>query len=99
MGTDGPRAGALGRTLAGAFTAGLLHDVGRMAMAAQQPERYARVIAQVRSGEDVLLSERHPYPAGVFWDDALFHYAHLEGDGLKMCLAPWAARKIEAHKS
>ena len=33
-----------------AFTAGLLHDVGRLSMAAQDPRRYAEVIRRSRTG-------------------------------------------------
>ena len=33
-----------------AFTAGLLHDVGRLVMAAGEPERYARVVDLARQG-------------------------------------------------
>ena len=46
---DGPRTEA--------FTAGLLHDVGRLAMAAQDPERYATVVARVHAGEDARTAE------------------------------------------
>ena len=41
-----------------AFTAGLLHDVGRLAMAAANPDRYAHVVTQARAGLDVLSVER-----------------------------------------
>jgi len=33
-----------------AFTAGLLHDIGRLAMAAQDPGRYAKVVEMARRG-------------------------------------------------
>ena len=36
-----------------AFTAGLLHDVGRMAMAQADPIRYSRIVQMARSGVDV----------------------------------------------
>ena len=35
-----------------AFTAGLLHDIGRLAMATQEPERYAEVVTAVHDGAD-----------------------------------------------
>ena len=35
------------------FTAGLLHDIGRMAMAQADPERYAKVVAGARAGRNV----------------------------------------------
>lgn len=34
-----------------AFTTGLLHDIGRLAMASTNPERYRFVVARVQSGE------------------------------------------------
>ncbi len=40
-----------------AFTAGLLHDVGRMAMAAQAPRAYAQVVAFARGGTDAREAE------------------------------------------
>jgi putative nucleotidyltransferase with HDIG domain len=41
-----------------AFTAGLLHDVGRMVMAAEQPQQYARVVLAARNGRDTCDAER-----------------------------------------
>lgn len=40
------------------FTAGLLHDVGRLAMASSQPELYQRVVERVRRGEETMYAER-----------------------------------------
>ena len=40
-----------------AFTAGLLHDVGRLAMAVFDPDRYARVVEVARHGVGVAHSE------------------------------------------
>ena len=41
-----------------AFTVGLIHDLGRLAMAAQAPTRYRQVIQIAREGHDVLEAER-----------------------------------------
>jgi HD-like signal output (HDOD) protein len=41
-----------------AFTAGLLHDLGRLAMAAQDPKRYAKVVDLARRGTPALEGER-----------------------------------------
>ena len=40
------------RDTRGAFSAGLLHDLGRMAMAQSEPERYAKVATLVAHGAD-----------------------------------------------
>lgn len=40
------------------FTAGLLHDIGRLAMASAGPARYAEAIANARRGVDVEEAER-----------------------------------------
>lgn len=40
-----------------AFTAGLLHDVGRLAMASFDPDRYARVVDVARQGVDARRAE------------------------------------------
>jgi putative nucleotidyltransferase with HDIG domain len=39
------------------FTAGLMHDIGRIAMAQVEPERYSEVMAKVRIGADPLEAE------------------------------------------
>jgi putative nucleotidyltransferase with HDIG domain len=39
------------------FTTGLLHDVGRLAMASHEPERYQEVIARVANGDDPRAAE------------------------------------------
>ena len=41
-----------------AFTAGLLHDLGRLAMAVEDPGRYSRVVAMARSGQPAAEAER-----------------------------------------
>ena len=43
---------------ASAFSAGLLHDLGRLSLATTNPGRYARVIEMVRAGADVMAAER-----------------------------------------
>ena len=50
-----------------AFTAGLLHDVGRLAMAATSPEQYRRVMELVEGGEEAGAAER-----------AVFGFDHLD---------------------
>lgn len=40
-----------------AFTAGLLHDVGRLAMAHMDPDRYARAAEQARASSDIIEAE------------------------------------------
>lgn len=55
-----------------AFTAGLLHDVGRLSMASENASRYAQVVERARLGEDVKAVEQHAF--GVThdeWDAAL----------------------------
>lgn len=42
-----------------AFTAGLLHDLGRLAMAAQAPTRYRQVVQAAQEGVDACVVERH----------------------------------------
>lgn len=41
-----------------AFTAGLVHDLGRLAMAAQAPTRYRQVVETIRDGHDPLGAEQ-----------------------------------------
>lgn len=50
-----------------AFTAGLLHDVGRLSMASEDPRRYAQVVAQAWRGEDVNAVERQAF--GIAHDE------------------------------
>ncbi len=40
------------------FTAGLMHDIGRIAMAQIDPDRYRKVAARVRSGVEAIEAER-----------------------------------------
>jgi HD-like signal output (HDOD) protein len=39
------------------FTAGILHDIGRLVLAAQQPRRYARVVRLAERGTPVVEAE------------------------------------------
>jgi putative nucleotidyltransferase with HDIG domain len=50
-----------------AFTAGLLHDIGRLAMASSDPQRYARVVELVGCDAAVLEAE-----------EEVFGHSHLE---------------------
>jgi putative nucleotidyltransferase with HDIG domain len=47
------RAGTPGGAVSQAFTAGMLHDIGRLSMAAQDPSRYSIVATLARSGADI----------------------------------------------
>lgn len=51
-------AGRSSEAVAEAFTTGILHEVGRQSMATQDPERYARAAALIRSGDDARSAER-----------------------------------------
>lgn len=44
-----------------AYTAGLLHDIGRLAMAAADPHRYAHFLGETDASEDVLAREREVF--------------------------------------
>ncbi len=46
---------------AAAFTAGLLHDIGRLGMAHVAPTRYAEVVALVRAGADPIEAEQYVF--------------------------------------
>ena len=48
---------------ASAYCAGLLHDIGHLAMAAEDPEAYGRVVSAYRSGSSVLEVERREFGA------------------------------------
>ena len=54
----------LARERSAGFTAGLLHDLGRLSLAQAEPESYARVVTAVRGGADPREAERT-----VFGDD------------------------------
>ena len=44
-------------TRSAAFTAGMLHDIGRLALAIEDPERYRRVVALTHAGTDAREAE------------------------------------------
>jgi putative nucleotidyltransferase with HDIG domain len=44
-----------------AYTAGLLHDIGRLAMGAADPHRYAHFLSEVRGSEAALARERRVF--------------------------------------
>src|SRR5690606_31646249 len=44
-----------------AFTSGLLHDIGRLSMAGQQPARYARIALAVEDGRPAIEAERDAF--------------------------------------
>jgi HD-like signal output (HDOD) protein len=50
-----------GDARAAAFTAGMLHDVGRLAMAAVGPAEYTRVVELARSGIPTIEAEREVF--------------------------------------
>lgn len=57
-----------------AFTTGLLHDVGRLSMAAQAPGEYAGVIKRVRAGTDPLAAELQTFGfSHVQWGERVAH--------------------------
>ncbi|MDA0353198.1 MAG: HDOD domain-containing protein [Chloroflexi bacterium] len=48
---------------AAAYSAGLLHDIGRLGMAAERPEDYARVVERVRAGAPPQEAEHRAFGA------------------------------------
>jgi HD-like signal output (HDOD) protein len=90
-----------------AFTAGLLHDIGRLAMAAQEPGRYAEVVAAVRDGADPCDAERAAFGIdhaawstviAVSWglteEIAAALGDHHEGAGGPLAWVVWNAREV-----
>lgn len=64
-----------------AFTAGLLHDVGRLAMAEQDPRRYADVAAAARAGTATLEAERRYFGlTHIEWGQAVARAWDLSED-------------------
>jgi putative nucleotidyltransferase with HDIG domain len=56
-------AGKVGQGTTDAFTSGLLHDIGRLAMASRDPNRYARIVSLARRGVPVVEAEHLMYGA------------------------------------
>lgn len=92
-----------------AFTAGLLHDIGRLAMATQDPERYAVVVAMARNGSETLAAERKVFGLGhIEWGGAVARewqfpedvlvaiVGHHEGREGRLAVAVAAARRSAA---
>ncbi len=90
-----------------AFTAGMLHDVGRLAMAASQPEQYARVVELARAGLPAEEAERQVFgvdhiewgvEVGKSWDfppDVVEAIAeHHDGGGNPLTWVTWNGRRI-----
>ncbi len=97
---SGPRGGS-------AFTAGLLHDIGRLAMAAADPDRYANVVTQARAGLDIssvereLFGEDHTtfgYRVAADWllpnDVAEVILDHHVGEATLLSAAVFQARRV-----
>lgn len=97
--TDGPRTEA--------FTAGLLHPIGRLAMGAQEPERYRHVMELVRDGVEPTEAERRVFgfdyvkwgvQVATEWDfppqvvDAIA--GQVTGEGSPLSWVVWNARRI-----
>jgi HD-like signal output (HDOD) protein len=92
-----------------AFTAGLLHDLGRMAMAHSEPRRYRRVVSRVKSGADPREAERGDFGldhemwgerVASAWglpDELTMIVAHHHGSGeSRLGAAVMVARRIAA---
>lgn len=96
---DGPRTEA--------FTAGILHDIGRLAMAAGQPEQYAQVVELVRAGLAAEEAEQQVFgvdhiewgvEVGKTWDfppDVVEAIAeHHDGGGSPLTWVTWNGRRV-----
>jgi HD-like signal output (HDOD) protein len=96
-----------GGAVAEAFTAGILHDIGRLSMATQAPGRYSLVASRVRSGVGVLEAETEIFGfdhaswggrVSEVWQvpeaitDAILH--HHDGGGGKLARAIFVAREV-----
>jgi len=74
-----------------AFTTGVLHDIGRLVLAAQHPRRYARVVRLVERGTPVLEAELSQFSTD--------HAAFGGGVALAWGLPEVIAGAIAAHHS
>ncbi|MBM3139421.1 MAG: HDOD domain-containing protein [Chloroflexi bacterium] len=92
-----------------AFTAGLLHDVGRMAMAQADPIKYSRIVQMARSGIDPFETEElgfgkshaaYGVEAAEVWalpEEVITVIGnHHEGRATDLSRAVWNARRIAA---
>ena len=97
--TNGPRTQA--------FTAGLLHDLGRMAMACAEPARYADVLRYIRDGAEPMEAERRVFGVdhaawgadlaarwGLPEEIATVIGSHHEGDGSPLAWVTWQGREL-----
>jgi putative nucleotidyltransferase with HDIG domain len=61
-----------------AFAAGLLHDIGRLSLAAMNPTRYRAVVIRVQNGEDVERAERKEMGAAhIHWGEQVAQHWRL----------------------
>jgi HD-like signal output (HDOD) protein len=74
-----------------AFTAGLMHDIGRLSLAALSPPRYAVVVRRVQAGVDVGKAERDEF--------SVTHTTWGEQIGQFWRLPPVLVQSITAHHS
>ena len=72
-----------------AFTTGILHDVGRLVLAAQHPRRYARVVRLVQRGTPAMEAELSQF--------GVEHAAFGGGVALAWGLPPEIAAAVAAH--
>lgn len=90
-----------------AFTGGLLHSIGRLALAADHPEQYRQVVERVQAGEDSLAVESDVFghdsvewgiQVATAWDfprhivEAIGHCR--TGEGSPLAWVVWNARRI-----
>jgi putative nucleotidyltransferase with HDIG domain len=103
MWRDGTPRGAVSQ----AFTAGMLHDIGRLSMAAQDPSHYSIVATLARSGADIREAEMRMFgfdhadwggQVSEAWNvpdsvvDAIRNHHGADGD--ELAVAVFAARRI-----
>ena len=72
-----------------AFVGGLLHDLGKLALASVDPESYKRALAEVEAGQPILMAEKDGF--------GLDHTAAGRRLAQRWGLAPWLANVIWLH--